>query len=130
MLTECLHTLSLRQWSIPSDATVKGPGGNLVPGRKDAIRKRLAAYINCPPEQLAITRNTTEGVNTVLSGWKLVPGDEILTTTQEHEAFYGALAQRADREGVVVRKVRLPVPPSLLTSSPKQWKRRSLPARA
>jgi selenocysteine lyase/cysteine desulfurase len=85
-------------------------GGNLVPGRKDAIRNQLAAYINCPPEQLAITRNTTEGVSTVLSGWKLEAGDEILTTTQEHEAFYGALAQREDHDGVVVRKVRLPVP--------------------
>jgi isopenicillin-N epimerase len=87
-------------------------GGNLVPGRKEAIRKQLAAYVNCPPDQLAITRNTTEGVNTVLSGWKLEAGDEILTTTLEHDAFYGALAQRADRDGVVVRKVRLPVPAS------------------
>ena len=86
------------------------PGGNLVPGRKEAIRKQLAGYINCPPEQLAITRNTTEGVNTVLSGWKLEAGDEILTTTQEHEAFYGTLAQRESRDGVVVRKIRLPAP--------------------
>lgn len=88
----------------------KRSGGNLVSGREEAIRKQLATYINCPPDQLAITRNTTEGVNTVLSGWKLQSGDEILTSTQEHDAFYGALAQREERDGVIVRKVRLPVP--------------------
>src|ERR1700722_5266266 len=57
-------------------------GGNLVPGREDVIRKQLA-YVNCAPEELAITRNTTEGVTTVLCGWKLQAGDEILITTQE-----------------------------------------------
>jgi selenocysteine lyase/cysteine desulfurase len=85
-------------------------GGNLVPGREDAIRKQLAAYVNCVPEELAITRNTTEGVTTVLCGWKLQPCDEILTTTQEHEAFYGTLARLEELNGIVVRKVRLPVP--------------------
>jgi isopenicillin-N epimerase len=88
----------------------KRSGGNLAQGREDGIRNQLAAYMNCPADQLAITRNTTEGVNTVLSGWKLQAGDEILTTTQEHDAFYGSLAQREERDGVVVQKVRLPVP--------------------
>jgi selenocysteine lyase/cysteine desulfurase len=56
----------------------KRSGGNLVQGRKEAIRDQLAAYMNCPPDQLAITRNTTEGVNTVLSAWKLQPGGSLL----------------------------------------------------
>jgi selenocysteine lyase/cysteine desulfurase len=86
------------------------PGGNFVPGKEEAVRKQLAAYVNCSPAELAMSRNTTEGVTTVLNGWKLEESDEILTTTQEHDAFYGTLAQREKRDRVIVRRVRLPVP--------------------
>lgn len=46
--------------------------------------KSLGALLNVAPETLAITRNTTEGMNVVARGLDFSPGDEILTTTHEH----------------------------------------------
>jgi selenocysteine lyase/cysteine desulfurase len=105
-------------------------GGNLVPGRENAIRKQLAAYVNCAPEEIAITRNTTEGVTTVLCGWKLHAGDEILTTTQEHDAFYD-MARLPDSKSLMVLSCGRSGFPCLRPrrmNSPKRWRQQSLPA--
>jgi isopenicillin-N epimerase len=86
------------------------PGSSYVKNQKEAIRNRLAKYVGCAPDEIALMRNTTDGVATVLFGFGLREGDEILTTSQEHEGFYAALDLRAKRDGVVVRRVRLPSP--------------------
>jgi len=57
-------------------------------GREDEIWRDIktsaAKLLGCEPEELAFTRNTTEGVNIVANGLPLRRGDEIITTTQEH----------------------------------------------
>jgi selenocysteine lyase/cysteine desulfurase len=57
-------------------------------GRDDEIwrdiKNSAAKLLGCEPEELAFTRNTTEGVNIVANGLPLRRGDEIITTTQEH----------------------------------------------
>jgi isopenicillin-N epimerase len=85
-------------------------GGNNYPERREEVRRRLAAHVGCAPEEVALTRNTTDGVTTVVSGLSLRPGDEILTTNQEHGPYYGLLHQRAARDGVVVRAIDVPTP--------------------
>jgi len=52
----------------------------LVP-HSETVRRRLAATFGCDPEEIAITRNATEGIETVQLGLDLKPGDEVLTTT-------------------------------------------------
>ncbi|MCI0388879.1 MAG: aminotransferase class V-fold PLP-dependent enzyme [Acidobacteria bacterium] len=86
------------------------PGGNYnnVGERQATIRQRLAAHVRLATEEIATTRNTTDGVTTVIAGLKLQAGDEILTTTEEHNAYYGILYQRAARDGLKVRCVPLP----------------------
>jgi selenocysteine lyase/cysteine desulfurase len=79
---------------------------------KPQVRARIAALINADPSEVAMTRNTTEGVTTVVMGHPLVRGDEILTTTQEHAPFYGMFEQRAARDGVTVNTIPLPAPAS------------------
>jgi hypothetical protein len=59
-----------------------------------------AAIPVCEPGEVAITRNTTDGVATVIAGLKLNHGDGIIVTTQEPEDFYGILYQRAARDGL------------------------------
>jgi selenocysteine lyase/cysteine desulfurase len=81
---------------------------------KAQVRSKLAAFINADPAEVAITRNTTEGMTTVVMGHPLSRGDEILTTTQEHAPFYGMLQQRAARDGVGVRTIPLPAPATSL----------------
>lgn len=84
-------------------------GGNYVRGKKEEMRKRLAEFVGCSAEELALTRNTTDGVTTVVFGLKLNPGDEIILSNQEHEAFYGAFYQRAAQSGLTIRRVEMPV---------------------
>jgi len=88
------------------------PGGNYfgLAERRETIRKRLAEHAGCAAEEIAVTRNTTDGVTTVIAGLKLNAGDEIITTTQEHNPYYGILYQRAARDSVKIRCVPLPTP--------------------
>ena len=81
-------------------------------GWKQGIREKVAPFIGAPNENVALLRNTTEGVTTVLSNWPLKQGDEILTSSAEHGAFYDTLAQRAARDGVSVKRFHYPAPVS------------------
>jgi selenocysteine lyase/cysteine desulfurase len=54
---------------------------------KQGVRKKVADFIGAPVESVALLRNTTEGVTTVLSNWPLKRGDEILTSSAEHGRF-------------------------------------------
>jgi hypothetical protein len=72
-------------------------GGTPNAERKAASRRKAAAFIGAPEQTVALLRNTTEGVTTVLMNWPLLRGDEILTSSAEHGAFYDMLAARAAR---------------------------------
>ncbi|MCP3915148.1 MAG: aminotransferase class V-fold PLP-dependent enzyme [bacterium] len=78
--------------------------------RKEAVRERLAATFGCAPEELAITRNATEGLQTCQFGIDLEPGDEVLTTTQDYPRMLSTFRQRERREKIVLRKVKIPTP--------------------
>ena len=58
-------------------------GGTPNAERKAASRRKAAAFIGAPEEAVALLRNTTEGVTTVLMNWPLQRGDEILTSSAE-----------------------------------------------
>jgi L-cysteine/cystine lyase len=72
-----------------------GRGGQAYIDTMLELRKRvragLAATIGVPPENVALTTSTTEGCNIVLSGLRLRPEDEIVTTDTEHFGLLGAL---------------------------------------
>lgn len=81
---------------------------------KAEVRKRAAGFIGAPVENVALVRNTTEGVTTVLLNWPLERGDEIVTSSAEHGQFYDTLEQRAARDGVTIKRFHYPAPaPSL-----------------
>ena len=80
------------------------------PNREQDIRSKAAGFIGAPAENIALLRNTTEGVTTVLSNWPLKPGDEILTSSAEHGPFYDTLARRAARDSVTIRQFHYPAP--------------------
>jgi isopenicillin-N epimerase len=78
--------------------------------RLEPIRQGLAAMLGCAAEEVAITRNATEALQAVLLGIPLRAGDEVLTTTLDYWAMLDALQQRQERDGVVVKKLRIPTP--------------------
>jgi L-cysteine/cystine lyase len=68
-------------------------------------RRGYAGVLNCDESELALTGSTTDGVNTVLAGFDLRPGDEILTTDEEHPGLLAPLGRARRRHGVNVRVV-------------------------
>lgn len=78
--------------------------------RLEPIRQDLAGLFGCDAEEIAIMRNATEALQAVLLGVPLQRGDEVLTTTLDYYSMLDALEQRRQREGIVVRKIRVPVP--------------------
>jgi selenocysteine lyase/cysteine desulfurase len=79
--------------------------------RIEVVRRRLAGAFGCAPEEMAITRNTSESMQIVQMGLDLKPGDEVLTTTQDYPRMLTAWRQREARDGVVLRTVPFPTPP-------------------
>jgi L-cysteine/cystine lyase len=80
----------------------------------DALRPVYAAQLGCDPAHLALTTSTSEGIGKVLAGIGLEPGDEVLTSDQEHPGLIGPLLV-AKARGVRVRTGPLPLLADLLT---------------
>lgn len=70
----------------------------------------LARLLGVEPDELALTRNATEALHLQTVGLLLAPGDEVVTTTQEHPAGIKPWRYRAARGGVVVKEVFIPSP--------------------
>lgn len=77
----------------------------------ESCRRRLAAHLGCDAEELVICRGGSEAGQIPLLGLDLKPGDEVLTTNQDYPRLIAALRQREKREGIVLKQVKLPVPP-------------------
>jgi selenocysteine lyase/cysteine desulfurase len=71
----------------------------------DALRAGYAGLLGCTVDEVTLTGSTTDGVNTVLSGLDLAPGEEILTTDEEHPGLLAPLAAARARRGIDVRLV-------------------------
>ena len=75
---------------------------------KDEARSRLAAYVGADPQEIAITRNTTEANNIVVNGLDLGADDEVVLWSENHESNLSAWTVRARRRGFSVREVETP----------------------
>ncbi len=82
--------------------------------QSETIRTGLAEVFGCDREEIAITRNASESLEILLMGMNLKPGDEILTTTQDYGRMLTTLRQRERREGLVLKLVKIPIPPKNL----------------
>ncbi len=82
----------------------------LLAPRREVVRERLAAQWRCDPEEIALTRNASEGLQILQFGLDLRRGDEVLTTTQDYPRMLNTFRQRERREGIVLKQFPLPVP--------------------
>ncbi|MCH7512824.1 MAG: aminotransferase class V-fold PLP-dependent enzyme [Bacteroidetes bacterium] len=76
----------------------------------EAVRAKVAAFLNCAIDEIVLTRNTTEGLSMVSSTLKLHAGDEILTTNHEHGGGETGLEYLAGVSGAKVVKLVIPMP--------------------
>lgn len=84
---------------------------NFIPKKKEEIRDKLARFINASPEEVVITRNTTEGINFVANGLDLKEGDEILLSTMEHPGGTHPWKLKERRFGIQIKEVPIGLPP-------------------
>ena len=77
---------------------------------KETARRRLAAEFGCDPEELALTRNSSEALQIAQNGIDLKAGDEVLTTEQDYGRMLTTWDQRARREGIKITRINFPVP--------------------
>ena len=80
--------------------------------KKAAMAAKLAELAGCPADELVITRNTTESLDTIIGGFDWKPGDEALMAEQDYPAMLSMFKQVAKRHGVVNKIVSVPNNPS------------------
>jgi len=83
-----------------------------MPDDKLAVRTRLAGLAGCGPDELIITRNTTESLDTVIAGFDWQAGDEAVMAEQDYGAMRDMFGLQAKRHGIVPKTVSLPMDPA------------------
>ncbi len=73
-------------------------------GAMQRRRELLAALFGCDAAEVGLTHSTTDGVNIVIGGLDLKPGDGLLTSDEEHPGLLAPLAAARRRCGVEVRQ--------------------------
>ena len=74
----------------------------------EAVRTRAADFIGAGPDEVALTRNTTEAMNAVAMGLDLGPGDQVLTTNREHGGGMVCWQHLRKHHGIDIVYVHLP----------------------
>lgn len=82
----------------------------LLEPQKEGVREGLARLFGADPEEVAITRNASEGLQTLQFGFDLEPGDEVLATDQDYPRMLNTFRQRERREGIRLVQFPLPTP--------------------
>jgi selenocysteine lyase/cysteine desulfurase len=78
--------------------------------RIEVVRREMAREFGCDPEEMAITRNASEALLTLIHGIDLKPGDEVLLSNQNYGRMINGWKQRARRQGIIVKEISFPVP--------------------
>jgi isopenicillin-N epimerase len=98
-----------RYLAYSNEAPVRNMWRVLEP-QKEGVRQRLARSFGCETEEVAFTRNASEGLQICQFGFDLAPGDEVLTTDQDYPRMLTTFEQRVRREGIVLKTFPIPVP--------------------
>ncbi len=80
--------------------------------RIEVVRRELANEFGCDVEEMAVTRNASEALETLIFGIDLKAGDEVIVSNQNYGRMINAWKQRVRREGIVLKEISFPVPPS------------------
>lgn len=76
------------------------------------VKAQLADFAGCSVEEIAITRNTTESLNTVIAGLDFKAGDEAILCDQDYGSMQQQLKQQSQRQGLALKWVNIPLHPT------------------
>jgi selenocysteine lyase/cysteine desulfurase len=98
----------------PFETVDHGMGFDAVPGQESPdvpfpvrVQRAAAEYVECRPEEIALTDSTTQGLALIHQGLAYRPGDEVLTTTHDHYAHHESIRLAVERAGASWRRVPL-----------------------
>ncbi|MEO5891947.1 MAG: aminotransferase class V-fold PLP-dependent enzyme [Ferruginibacter sp.] len=77
---------------------------------REPLRKNLAKLAGCDAEEIAINRNASEGLETVVFGLQLKAGDEVVLSKQDYPNMINAYKQREMRDGIKLIWINLELP--------------------
>lgn len=77
---------------------------------REPLRMKLAEVAGCSADEIAINRNSSEALETIIFGLRLQAGDEVVLTKQDYPNMIHAYEQRAHREGIVLKWLNFDLP--------------------
>jgi selenocysteine lyase/cysteine desulfurase len=77
---------------------------------REPLRKNLAQLAGCDAEEIALHRNASEALETVIFGIDLKAGDEVVLAKQDYPNMIAAWKQREQREGIKLVWINLELP--------------------
>lgn len=93
----------------------------------ETIRRKAASFVGASPDEIAIMRNTTEGLNTIIKGFDWNEGDEILISYHEHASHLRPWQLHAERHGIKVIEVPIGIPPESPEAIVEEFQKRITP---
>ncbi len=81
-------------------------------GNKKAMAAKLAALLGCPSDEVILTRNATESLDMIISGFDWKRGDEAVMAEQDYPTMLAMFRQVADRYGIVNKVISVPNHPT------------------
>jgi selenocysteine lyase/cysteine desulfurase len=75
---------------------------------KKRMAEKLGTLLGCNADELVITRNTTESLDTIIAGFPWKEGDEAVMAEQDYGAMLDMFKQVSKRHGVVNKIVSIP----------------------
>jgi selenocysteine lyase/cysteine desulfurase len=94
---------------------------------REPLRARLARLAGTSPEEIAIDRNTTEALNTIIYGLPLKAGDEVVGCKYDYGHMMEAWKQRQERDGIVYKQVSFDFPVEDVDAIVKTYERAMTP---
>ena len=77
---------------------------------RETLRSNLAKLAGCDAEEIAMNRNSSEGLETIIFGMQLKAGDEVVAAKQDYPNVVNAWKQREVRDGIKVNWINLELP--------------------
>src|SRR6476646_10399629 len=96
-----VHEALKRYLDISNQAPIHYMWNQMEPN-VETVRRNLAAEVGCDPEELAITRNASEGLQIAQLGLDLHAGDHVVTTDQDYGRMLDTWDQRVRRDKIEV----------------------------
>jgi selenocysteine lyase/cysteine desulfurase len=89
----------------------ENPSNNYRREEVDAVRRVVAKFVNANPDEIALTRSTTEGMNLFAHGLDWKAGDEVIYCDHEHGGGIGPYTTLSRRIGLKPVVIKIPSPP-------------------